>query len=37
MSDKPASMAPSTRVLHESLIRCLKTIVAAYEKWLSQQ
>lgn len=29
-------MTPATRKLHESVIRCLKGIIAAYDCWLKE-
>jgi hypothetical protein len=41
VSDKPeevrGSMSASTRLLHETLLRLVKGIVAAWEVWLSKQ
>lgn len=30
-------MKPATRKLHESLIRCIKGMISAYEIWLKEQ
>ena len=30
-------MKPATRMLHEALIRALKGMISAWEKWLEQQ
>jgi hypothetical protein len=30
-------MDAATVALHRSLIRCLKTVIAAWEKWLSEK
>jgi hypothetical protein len=29
-------MKPHTKVLHETLLRCCKGIIAAWEKWLKE-
>lgn len=29
-------MKPSTRALHEALIRCAKEMIAAWERWLKE-
>ncbi|MEY3746869.1 MAG: hypothetical protein RL194_328 [Pseudomonadota bacterium] len=29
-------MKPHTRVLHETLLRCFKGIIAAYDRWLKE-